>query len=168
MGHWTLGECGIHAESTLVNWRDFIIADDQQSSYAVQILYPLVVTAIKFSILFLYLRLSPFTGFRCLVIGHMILCTAGGVAASIITTLQCTPIAKAWNGRLPGVCFDQYSLSEGVVIFNLITNIMTILLPMPTIWHLQMPLRQRGLVLGIFSIGIMQVKHPSLLSRQKE
>lgn len=146
----------------------FITAHGSQSAYAVQILYPLVVTAIKFSILFLYFRLSPCTGFRKLVLGHMLLCTAGGVIASIIAMLQCTPIAKGWNISLPGECFDQYTLFQGVVIFNLVTNIIIILLPMPTIWYLHMPLRQRVLLLGIFSIGIMQVKHPHSLSRREE
>lgn len=146
----------------------FITAYDQQSSYAVQILYPLLVTAIKFSILFLYLRLSPLKSFRNLVVGHMLLCTAGGVIASIITLLQCTPVAKAWNCRLSGECLDQYTLFQGVVIFNLVTNIIIIILPMPTIWYLQMPLRQRILLLSIFSIGIMQVKCPDSLSGQEE
>lgn len=168
MGHQTLDACGIHLESTLVSLLGFTSADDLQSAYAVQILYPLVVTAIKSSILLLYLRLSPFTGFRNLVLGHMLLCTVGGVTASIITMLQCMPVAKAWNVSLPGECFDQYSIIEGVVIFNLVTNIITILLPMPIIWSLQMPLRQRVLVLGIFAIGIMQVKRLYSLSRQEE
>lgn len=133
----------VHLEYTLKN------------SHAVQTLYPLVVTAIKSSILFLYLRISPCTGFRNVVLGHMLLCTAGGVVASIISLLQCTPIAKTWNARLPGECFDQYTLFQGVVIFNLVTNIMIIFLPMPTIWHLRLPLRQRILVLSVFSIGII-------------
>lgn len=161
MGYRTLGSSSIHFESTLVSSLGFIIAHDQQNTYAVQTLYPLVVTAIKFSILFLYLRISPCTGFRNVVLGHMLLCTAGGVIASVITLLQCMPIAKAWNARLPGECFDQYTLFQGVVIFNLVTNIMIIFLPMPTIWHLRLPLRQRVLVLSLFSIGFMQVKHSS-------
>lgn len=163
MGHSTLGASGIHFESTVASVLGSITADVQQSYYAVQILYPLIVTAIKVSILFLYLRLSPLKSFRILVIGHMLLCTAGGVAASITNMLQCMPIAKAWNVALPGECFDQYILFEGVVIFNLVTNIIIIVLPMPTIWHLHMPLRQRILVLSVFSIGVMQVKHPHSL-----
>ena len=168
MGHSTLGASVIHLESALVSLLGFITADDSQSAYAVQILYPLIVTTVKFSILFLYFRLSPCDKFHKLVLGHMLLCTAGGMIASIIAALQCTPIAKAWNVSLPGECFDQYTLFQGVVIFNLVTNIIIILLPMPTVWYLHMPRKQRFLLLGIFSIGIMQVKHPHLLSRREE
>ena len=133
-----------------------------QISYAVQVLYPLAVTAIKLSILFLYLRLFPSRSFRTFVVGHMVLAVVGGLVASAVTIFQCKPIAKNWIGALPGACLDQGRLFEVVVIFNLLTNVMILLLPMPTIWWLHMPLRRRILVLGIFSIGAMQVELPVL------
>lgn len=87
----------------------------------------------------------------------MVLCLIGGLVGTLITLLRCNPVDKAWEVSFEGKCFDQALLFEGVVIFNLVTNVMIILLPMPTIWWLHMPLQRRLVVLGIFSLGFMQV-----------
>ena len=123
--------------------------------FIVQIAYLVAVTAIKTSTLFLYLRISPSNYFRKVVQGHMVLAIAGGLMAMVATVSRCRPIAKTWDGALPGECFDQEVLLQAVVIFNLTTNAMILLLPMPTILSLHMPWRRKLLVLSIFSIGIM-------------
>lgn len=129
-----------------------------QVTYVTHILYPLIVTAIKSSILLLYLRLSPSICFRKCVFVLMALCIAGGGIASVVTVFQCKPISKVWIPGLPGKCLDPCVILLAVVIFNLSTNIMIILLPMPTIWRLHMPLRKKVALLCIFSIGFMQVQ----------
>jgi hypothetical protein len=129
-----------------------------QVTYVTHILYPLIVTAIKSSILLLYLRLSPSICFRKSVFMLMALCIAGGGVASVVTVFQCEPISKVWKFGSPGECLDQCVILLAIAIFNLATNIMIILLPMPTIWRLHMPLRKKIALLCIFSIGFMQVQ----------
>ena len=38
-------------------------------------------------------------------------------------------------------------------IFNLVTNVVILPLPMPMVWHLQMALRRKLLLIGIFGTG---------------
>lgn len=125
--------------------------------YAVENFYLLAVTAVKFSMLLLYLRLSPSNSFRTVVLGHMLLAISGGLIAIVATVLQCMPIAKTWNDRLPGTCFDQGIIYEAATVFNLSMNVMILILPVPTILSLQMPFRRKVLFLSVFSIEIMQV-----------
>lgn len=122
------------------------------------ILYPMIVTAIKSSILLLYLRLSPSCHFRKCVFVLMCVCLAGGGIASVVTVFQCNPISKVWTFGAPGKCLPPCVILVAIAIFNLATNIMIILLPMPTIWWLHMPIRRKVALLCIFSIGLMQVQ----------
>lgn len=135
--------------------------------FTVEIVYLLAVTAIKTSILCLYLRISPSKSFRKVVLAHMVLAVSGGLIATLATILQCMPVAKTWNGALHGKCFDRGILLEAVVVFNLATNTMILLLPMPMIIGLHMPWRRKLMVLSIFSIGIMQVKPCSAFGAAK-
>lgn len=83
---------------------------------------------------------------------------AGGSIAAMAIIFQCNPISKAWMFGSPGKCFDECRIFQVIVRFNLATNIMIILLPMPTVWVLHMPLRKKIALLSIFSIGLVQME----------
>ena len=134
-------------------------SESLQVTYVTHTLYPLIVTAIKSSILLLYLRLSPSCYFRRCVFALMGLCIVGGGVGAVVTVFQCKPISKVWNLEQPRKCLNPCFILVGIIIFNLATNIMIILLPMPTIWWLHMPIRRKVAFLCIFSIGFMQVCH---------
>ena len=124
-------------------------------SYVLQILYPLAVTAIKLSILLLYLRLFPLVWFRKCVKGLMVVFGVIGAAVTLVAAFQCKPVNEAWEVVLPTNCLTQASMLEGQAIFNLISDVTIIVLPMRTIWSLHMQLRRRLLLLGTFTVGFM-------------
>ncbi|KAH9905857.1 integral membrane protein [Xylariomycetidae sp. FL2044] len=64
---------------------------------AIQALYYTIVTCIKTSILFTYLRLAVSDAFRRLCIGTIALHTVFFVISIVVTLLQCRPLSKIWD-----------------------------------------------------------------------
>lgn len=65
--------------------------------YATQILYLLIITVAKYSILLFYLRLSLSVNFRRWVKAAVAACVFEDVVFTLIVLFQCNPIEKAWD-----------------------------------------------------------------------
>lgn len=123
--------------------------------YATRVIYLLIITAIKCSILLFYLRLSPSTTFHKWVKVTMVACGIEGFLFISMALFQCTPVQRFWNFVIPGHCIDILAFFRAETAFNLVTNVAIILLPMPMVWRLHMALRRRILLTGIFASGVM-------------
>ncbi|KAK0514454.1 hypothetical protein JMJ35_003071 [Cladonia borealis] len=121
--------------------------------YVTRVTYLLITTAIKSSVLLFYLRLSPFPTFRTWVMAAMVACSIEGVLFISMALFQCTPVGRVWNFEIPGHCINTLGFFRAETIFNLVTNVVILLLPMPMVWHLQMALRRKLLLIGIFATG---------------
>ena len=53
------------------------------------------------------------------------------------------------------VCVDSLTLGYSFAITDLITDGLIALIPIPLVWRLQLPIRQRLAVLAIFGVGFM-------------
>ncbi|KAI1354776.1 hypothetical protein F5Y01DRAFT_329459 [Xylaria sp. FL0043] len=75
----------------------------------------------------------------------------GAVAGSI---LRCQPVARNWNRNLSGKCGSVRDLWLGVAITSLAIDLTIVLLPMPTIWGLNITNKSRrfGLIVT-FALG---------------
>ena len=105
------------------------------------------------AVLLFYLRLSPFPTFRTWVIAAMVACSIEGVLFISMALFQCTPVGRVWNFEIPGHCINILGFFRAETIFNLVTNVVILLLPMPMVWHLQMALQLKLLLIGIFATG---------------
>lgn len=126
-----------------------------QTFYATQLLFLGTMTAYKASILFLYLRIFGFGAIRRYIQALLVLCLTYGITAFILTAFQCIPVRSLWGLGAAAWCINQNALQLARSVCALMINTVIILLPMPTIWKLQMPLRRRLWMLGIFVIGMM-------------
>ncbi|KGO67477.1 hypothetical protein PITC_009280 [Penicillium italicum] len=83
----------------------------------------------KVSILLMYCRIFPTREIR---IASTIL---GGVSISwcvaiiLVSVFQCTPIARAWDTRIPGTCLNLKSSFIGNAVPNITTDILILCLP---------------------------------------
>ncbi|KAL7773651.1 hypothetical protein CFE70_003617 [Pyrenophora teres f. teres 0-1] len=81
---------------------------------------------------------------------------AGAYAAIFFSIIfACNPIAASWNPMLLATakCSNRGAIYISTAVIGIATDIMLILIPVPTIWGLQMPTKQKiGLTL-IFGVG---------------
>lgn len=109
------------------------------------------------SLLVFYLRLSPQPWFRWSVWGTMIF--IGGYTIGIVFSLifACKPIAQAWDIRVGGECIDMAVLYIVTAAANIFSDLILFCLPIPMVYNLQIPRRQKFGLLFIFFIGSLTV-----------
>lgn len=67
---------------------------------------------------------------------------------------QCTPIDTVWNpAALAPHCVNRIGLWLAYAISDVLTDCLILSMPVPAVWQLQMPTRQKVAVSGIFLLG---------------
>ena len=77
-----------------------------------------------------------------------------------LIAFMCTPRAKIWDDMVPGHCFiDFYTVNLTSAIFNPVSDILILILPIFWACKLQMVWKRKVGVVLIFATGIMLVSH---------
>ncbi|AEO59655.1 hypothetical protein MYCTH_2135030 [Thermothelomyces thermophilus ATCC 42464] len=114
---------------------------------ALTYLWPPTLT--KLSILVLYWRISPNKAFRISIIALAVALVGYTVTFSALFAGPCNPNL---NTPESATCLNNIAVAQAVL--NIVTDGIIIVLPIPTIHHLNMALKQRitvGLILGLGS-----------------
>ncbi|KAL0933595.1 uncharacterized protein CTRU02_210394 [Colletotrichum truncatum] len=115
--------------------------------------YGLALAKMSFAVL--YIRMLPDR--RLIIINKVIIvflcCQA--IEESLIPIFQCQPIAKAWAPGMAGQCLDLPVLWWVGFAFNLCTDLILFIQPVPTLWKLQLPLIKRLGLIAMLSLGIL-------------
>ena len=110
---------------------------------------------IKISTLLLYLRIFPSRQFRLWLWSVGLFVVAYNGVQALCSVFECHPIRKAWDPIVEGSCIKLdlvYLICGGM---NILTDLMILVAPMPTLWRLQMKIRQKLQLISIFCIGGM-------------
>lgn len=75
---------------------------------------------------------------------------------------QCIPRRKIWTPTLAGRCIDLGAAFLVSAITNTVTDIAAFLLPLYSIWDLQLPWERKVGVLAVFGVGLLYVIQPQL------
>ena len=79
--------------------------------------------------------------------------TLFAIATILASCLICQPIVYRWNRSSNGRCGTQKSLDLSIGIVNLLLDIITVVLPMPSLWGLHMAMKKKSILSGMFSFG---------------
>ena len=129
----------------------------QQATLSASMSYSITAMFVKLSLLAFYLRLSPSPTFRALTVGLIVISTGFGIGSVVAVGLQCIPLRMLWDPDAEGYCFDVnffYFANAGI---HIVTEIAIYVLPIPTLWKLQLPRRQKIGLCGIMSVGAMLI-----------
>ncbi|KAI1110018.1 hypothetical protein F5Y14DRAFT_466145 [Nemania sp. NC0429] len=72
----------------------------------------------------------------------------------ITANITCKPFAKLWDKTLPGTCSDNNAFDVATATFNLLSDLLTLLLPQPVIWRLNLATKKKIGIAAIFAIGV--------------
>lgn len=130
---------------------------DQKIVIVIDLLYGPITFAAKLSLFLLYYRLfSQYRWMRNLIYIGMGVIAANYFATVIVFGYLCIPRrGHGWiETFLHPRCQKQFiviSYFRGP--FNVLSDVYLLLLPLPAVWHLNMPLRKRIGIAGIFLTG---------------
>ncbi|KAI0377956.1 hypothetical protein F5Y04DRAFT_291542 [Hypomontagnella monticulosa] len=126
-----------------------------QITVAIEMIYYAIVTCFKMSIVFMYDRFAISTTFKNLCKGTNILLVAFFIVCIGVVIGQCRPLGKAWDlTRLqPGSCIDSTAFFYFTSIFGIVLDVWILIIPIPTLRHLQISTQSRRVLYGVFGVG---------------
>ena len=130
-----------------------------QSQFLVPIIWVASITFIRASIVFLYIRVFPTRIFRRICYAVLAINFLFFVGTVLADCLICQPISYRWDRVAGGSghCGDQKSLDLFIGIFNLVLDIVAVVLPMPILWGLKMAVTKKVMLSGMFGMGTVYV-----------
>lgn len=141
-------------DSTLLSG---FIAEHCQLIFSLQITYSVLITVTKASILMLYRRIFTLNlkAFRICWWISVSLVLAYFVAIIIIACTQCTPISRLWSLTAP--CQTSFVPAAIFGSINALTDLIILTLPLPMVWGLHLPRKQKIAVSATFLLGVLCV-----------
>ena len=119
-----------------------------------QIQHPTAVAFPKLVVVILFIRIFDHTWEKKAAWAMAILIVATWFSYTVAALFACTPFKFNWDKSDPsGKCFDVLAFSMSSPIPNIITDIMMLLLPMRTVFHLKVSMARRVGLLLIFLTG---------------
>ena len=125
--------------------------------FALGLLYPPTIAVVKISTLLLYVRIFPGRTFRYVLWATGIFISTYSTIFVLALLLQCRVFIKFWEMNVNAKCIEPGKLWMVMGGLNVLTDLVLLALPLPSLWRLQMPRRTKAQVAGIFCIGGLSV-----------
>lgn len=123
-----------------------------QVTFGMQLIYVILLFLVKASMLFFFLRVfvTP-TVQRAskITLGFLVLWMLSFVFACIFL---CTPVEAQWTGV--GKCGDYIPMIQALIATNAIGDLVIMILPMHSIWSLQMRRTDKLGITASFALGL--------------
>ena len=85
----------------------------------------------------------------------------------IVIIFHCQPIARFWDPSIPGTCIDELAWARYVSVPNILSDAALMVLPLPSIWKIQISWQQRLGLSTIFILGGLYVLHHCSISKNE-
>lgn len=122
-----------------------------------QLLWAAANTAVKASVLELYMALFPGLRFRRICYSVMAVTFLYLISVIVEGFAFCSPAQYNWDKTIPGSC-DLDGQSKAFIVAgstNLVIDTIVVTLPMPKIFRLKMSLPKRLSIVSMFSLGAL-------------
>ena len=120
------------------------------------ILYSIVICIAKVAVLFLYRRVfSPrkWSLFDLSIVVLIVIMVIFYTITCFVKIFECTPRAKIYNPSIQGACLSSNAIIGASGIFNTITDVLILLLPIRAVWNLKTTLGKKIVVVLAFTFG---------------
>ncbi|KAF2447361.1 hypothetical protein P171DRAFT_409978 [Karstenula rhodostoma CBS 690.94] len=125
------------------------------------LLYAIGTCAAKMSLALFYRRLNPNKVFQGFVWFTLFVCPAAYISIFFSLLFACKPIAASWDPLLLAlpttVCLNRGGIYLSQALIGIITDVLLLMLPIPTVLKLQMPNKQKLGLVAIFAVGSITI-----------
>ncbi|MCJ1466335.1 hypothetical protein MMC07_004954 [Pseudocyphellaria aurata] len=119
-----------------------------------EIVYVPTIMMTKVSILLMYLRLFEPNRQTNFFTRFMIWTNVLFYLSILIAAIAgCIPRRKIWRPWEPGKCVDEVAILLVTAVFNTLSDLAILLLPIRCVWHLQLSPRQKLAISAVFAAG---------------
>lgn len=128
-----------------------------QIFYAVQLIYVMIQTLPKASIILLYIRIFPSQRFRAVATCGLVFIALHAIAFFFAVAFQCSPVRSVWNRELSGSCINLQALIYSGAGFSIFEDFAIMVLPVVELKRLNLGLRKRIALGFMFALGSLYV-----------
>ena len=110
---------------------------------------------VKISLVVLYLQVFPNSRVRCvcwIVLGYV---TLSSLIIQFLTIFSCTPIQSFWDRDIKGTCLDLAAIGYANSANAVLQDLIILVLPMPSLFKLQINIWRKIAVAFIFAVGAL-------------
>ncbi|MCJ1421896.1 hypothetical protein MMC32_008263 [Xylographa parallela] len=122
---------------------------------ALALVWTLANTAVKISVLHLYITIFQTRSFRYAAYFAMFLTAGYAITNCLQLLLICRPIAYNWDKTINGTCSSEAVPFLASACINMGIDVIIVVLPMPMLWRLQMPTQRKVALSVIFGMGAL-------------
>lgn len=123
--------------------------------YASVVVYNVATCVVKMSILLQYRRIFTGSVMQKLTLAGLIFEGTWAITLSILLPLVCNPVASFWDPKTPGKCLNQLAIWYVMASINLVSDFVIFSMPLPVIKNLQLPKKQKIMLMGVFCLGFL-------------
>ncbi|KAK3904713.1 hypothetical protein C8A05DRAFT_13457 [Staphylotrichum tortipilum] len=149
-GLWAPMGIGFNVTETLPNLETIL-----KMLVSYELIYATSISTIKTSILFFYLRVFVNRGLGMATKIALAFVLTWSVGNILQVFLICRPFAKTYSLTVEGTCGNQVASFIAIGAFNIITDVIILSLPLPTVWSLKMSTPAKLGLTGIFLVGLI-------------
>lgn len=118
-------------------------------------MYNVATCVLKISILLQLRRIFNNKLMQKLTLIGLIFEGAWALTLSILLPLICNPVSSFWDPNVQGTCLNELAIWYVMASVNLVTDFIIFSLPLPVIKSLQLPKRQKIMLMGVFCLGFL-------------
>lgn len=122
--------------------------------------YNLSLILSKLSALSLFLRIFRSRKFVIFTYSFMAVLSVAGFWMVLSSIFFCRPISKFWNVNYPedkGYCLPKQATWYFNAAFQIASDVVILIMPMPLLWKLHLPWRQKSGIMLVFGVGIVVI-----------
>ncbi|PSN72084.1 hypothetical protein BS50DRAFT_544407 [Corynespora cassiicola Philippines] len=152
---WLRGVMGVHAWE--ISLEDYGLYS--RLILAAPLVYALCTACAKSALCLFYGRLSPSVAFRIAINATLFLIVGAYTGIFFSLLFACRPIAASWDPTLTTIakCVNRGAIYITTAVVGIVTDVILLAIPIPLIWRLQMPLKQKIGLTGMFVIGSITI-----------
>ncbi|OAG06920.1 uncharacterized protein CC84DRAFT_1116895 [Paraphaeosphaeria sporulosa] len=128
---------------------------------AAPLLYAIGTCAAKVSLALFYRRLNPNKVFQGFVYFTLFVCLSAYTSIFFSLLFACKPVAASWDPLLAAlpttICLNRGGIYLAQAVIGIVTDVLLLALPVPTVLKLQMPNKQKLGLVGIFGVGSITI-----------
>lgn len=121
--------------------------------------WALSMGCVKISILlFLNHLLGTTRRMRMTLLAVGVFCIAWALVTFVYSFFFCSPVSYYWDKTIKGHCISDNHFRIGamvIALLSLATDLIILIIPIPTVWRLQMRTKQKVAVTIILCLGIV-------------
>ncbi|KAJ5523489.1 hypothetical protein N7513_013033 [Penicillium frequentans] len=134
----------------------------EKLNLAFQLMFSWASGFTKISLLWFCRRLlgagkGNFVVYNWAYIGSMVFVALSVFMFTFFSIFQCSPVKAYWEVEptYPHKCMNDGDIVFSASVINIFTDFLVTTIPMPLIWSLKLPTRQRLAVISIFGLGVV-------------